>query len=73
MVLLRQKLTPLPTYCIKSLCSGDMDPFNSLPIPTNPEVDYLLRYCRFFSRPLYSYIKKLRLKLEANKILVLDC
>lgn len=34
----------LPTYHIESLCAGSVDPFNSLPITTNPEVDYLVRY-----------------------------
>ncbi|KAL7940226.1 hypothetical protein V8C42DRAFT_259626 [Trichoderma barbatum] len=34
----------LPAYRIESLCAGSVDPFDSLPIHTNPEVDHLIRY-----------------------------
>lgn len=47
MVLPHQSSTQSPTYRIESVYAGSVDPFNSLPIPTNPEVDYLVRYCRF--------------------------
>ncbi|KAI0883021.1 uncharacterized protein GGS22DRAFT_34545 [Annulohypoxylon maeteangense] len=34
----------LPTYHVESICAGRMDPFNCLPIPTNLEIDHLVRY-----------------------------
>ncbi|KAH6967697.1 hypothetical protein BKA56DRAFT_622568 [Ilyonectria sp. MPI-CAGE-AT-0026] len=42
----------LPTYHIESLCAGSVDPFNSLPITTNPEVDHLVRYFFFKFDPI---------------------
>ncbi|KAH8901156.1 hypothetical protein GQ53DRAFT_740256 [Thozetella sp. PMI_491] len=32
-----------PTYRIESMCAGTVDPFDSLPIPTNPNVDLLVK------------------------------
>jgi len=34
------------------LGAGSVDPFDSLPISTNSEVDYLVRYCRLHSGQL---------------------
>ncbi|KAH8817470.1 hypothetical protein F5884DRAFT_250899 [Xylogone sp. PMI_703] len=31
-------------YRIEPICSGSIDPFNTLPVPTNLEVDHLVRY-----------------------------
>ncbi|KAH6658178.1 hypothetical protein BKA67DRAFT_557350 [Truncatella angustata] len=36
--------TQLRAYHIQAVCAGSIDPFNSLPIPTNPEVDCLIKY-----------------------------
>lgn len=33
-------------YCIRDVSSGSIDPFSSLPVPVNSEVDHLVRYCK---------------------------
>ncbi|KAF7563690.1 hypothetical protein G7046_g487 [Stylonectria norvegica] len=40
-----ENLPHFPTYPLKPLAASSVDPFNSLPVPANAEVNYLIKYC----------------------------
>ncbi|KAI8623509.1 hypothetical protein F5Y19DRAFT_458120 [Xylariaceae sp. FL1651] len=42
--ILAEGSTELPICPIEFVYAGSVDPFNSLPVPMNPEVDFLVRY-----------------------------